>query len=204
MTRRDAADLRRSVSKAAPRLSVLVFTEGEKTEPSYLKHWHREVRSTVALEIPDQHGTPMTLVRHAREAKKLADKDERRGRGAAYDQVWCVFDRDAHPQVSQALGEARDVGINIALSNPCFELWLMLHFMDQTAYIDRATATRIAQDHLNCEKVIPRDVWDQLRPDFQQAADRAKQLSTNHELNGSPSHENPSSGVWTLIERMIA
>ena len=28
---------------------------------------------------------------------------------------------------------ARDNGIRVAISNPCFELWLVLHYAQQTA-----------------------------------------------------------------------
>src|SRR5690606_28879816 len=36
-----------------------------------------------------------------------------------------VLSEDEHPYLNQALDEARTAGIEVALSNPCFELWLL-------------------------------------------------------------------------------
>ncbi len=52
---------------------------------------------------------------------------------AAYDERWLLLDvdhRSAGPHVAnlvQTLSEARRQGVNAAICNPCFELWLLLH-----------------------------------------------------------------------------
>jgi len=52
---------------------------------------------------------------------------------AEYDERWLLLDvdhRGAGPHVAslvQTLSEARRQGINAAICNPCFELWLLLH-----------------------------------------------------------------------------
>ena len=43
------------------------------------------------------------------------------------DQVWAVFDRDKHPRFGEAVALCREHGIGVASSDPCFELWLILH-----------------------------------------------------------------------------
>ena len=43
------------------------------------------------------------------------------------DQVWAVFDRNSHPTFEQAVAKCRQAGVRTACSNPCFELWLVLH-----------------------------------------------------------------------------
>lgn len=40
-------------SNAARRQSILAFTEGKKTEPVYLAHWHR---ARVTVTIDEFHG----------------------------------------------------------------------------------------------------------------------------------------------------
>jgi hypothetical protein len=56
---------------------------------------------------------------------------------AEYDERWLLLDvdhRDAGPHVrnlAQTLSEARRQGINAAICNPCFELWLLLHREDE-------------------------------------------------------------------------
>jgi hypothetical protein len=54
------------------------------------------------------------------------------------DELWLLLDTDhytagTHLQsFTQALSEARRQGVNIALSKPCFELWLLLHHVDES------------------------------------------------------------------------
>jgi hypothetical protein len=64
-----------------------------------------------------------------------------------YDEVWVVIDREArnHPrgkQLPAALASATNEGILIALSNPAFEFWLVLHFECTTKGFADATAVR--------------------------------------------------------------
>lgn len=52
------------------------------------------------------------------------------------DEIWIVFDVDKQSgstrrtQVIQATEDACRRGWNVAVSNPCFELWLLLHVSD--------------------------------------------------------------------------
>jgi len=68
----------------------------------------------------------------AKEHKKTAEANSRREKevNLLYNSVWCVFDVDDHPRVADARQMAADNGIELAISNPCFELWLLLHFRD--------------------------------------------------------------------------
>ena len=76
---------------------------------------------------------PKTLVERAVAMKREAALEAKRKKdeNLKYDQVWCVFDIDEHPFVPEAKQQARDNGIEVAISNPCFELWALLHFRDQ-------------------------------------------------------------------------
>jgi hypothetical protein len=53
------------------------------------------------------------------------------------DQLWYCGDTDHWaaanhiPNLKQVLQHCRQAGINVALSGPCFELWVLLHFSDQ-------------------------------------------------------------------------
>ena len=85
-------------------------------------------RESVIVTIDDYHASPMQLVEEAA-AKRVIDlRAAKRGQGAPYDEYWCVFDVDEHPYLNRALELARTSGISIALSNPCLELWFLLHF----------------------------------------------------------------------------
>jgi hypothetical protein len=199
---RRGGEPRRRVSRTAGRRSLLVFTEGLKTEPIYLNHWHRVYREQVIVTIDGFHGAPLQLVQKTAERRSTDLREQRRGRGDAYSDYWCVFDIDEHPHVEQALELAEESGINVASSNPCIELWFLLHFQDQHAVIDRGTAQRRARDLLGFDKVPTPDGLAKLQGLYEEARRRAQHLDKKHELDGSPSGSNPSSGVWCLIDKI--
>jgi RloB-like protein len=102
------------------RAQLLVFVEGLRTEVQYINFWYRMNRAQVLVDIDERHGTPMTLVNAALDAKRAEQREERRNRGKAHDEYWCVFDRDEHPQFDEAVKLARENGIGIAMSTPAW------------------------------------------------------------------------------------
>jgi len=78
-------------------------------------------------------GVPFTV---ATEAASLSEqigvtgKKARRNLYEKRDQIWAVFDRDAHPRFQDAVKLCAKSGVKVARSNPCFEVWLILHFQD--------------------------------------------------------------------------
>lgn len=191
---------RRTVTAQAVRRSLLVFAEGEVTEEGYLNFYRRRHRGTVTLELGDFHGTPLPLVEAAVAAKERNEKLERRGRGAAHSEVWCVFDTDQHPYLTEAIALAATNGIQTAVSCPCIELWFLLHFNDQTAYIERHPAQSASRNLLGCEKALTIPALDELAVRFDEAKSRARGLDAKHSGDATPTPGNPSSGVWRLID----
>ena len=182
------------------RRSVLVFTEGRKTEPSYLVGWWRALRDHLDLKISPDHGTPATLVRHAAAAKARAARDAKKGRGDQYDAIWCVFDVDEHPDIDAAIRDAERMSVGIAVSNPCIELWFLLHWRDQTAYLDRHAARAAVVPMVGATKSLNAQAVQSLITRHDDAPDRARALDHMHEGNGSSPRSNPSSGAWVLID----
>lgn len=90
----------------------------------------------------------------------------------------------------------------MAVSNPCVELWFLLHFQDQHAVIDRTQVQRRVRELIGCEKVPTTDALTRLCGRYEHARNRAQKLDTEHELNGSPPGANPSSGLWRLIDHI--
>ncbi|WP_420621217.1 RloB family protein [Candidatus Poriferisodalis sp.] len=192
---------------AAPRRKtqriIRVHSEGEKTEPKYLGRWGKIRGPGLTISWGITGAAPMTLVEKARNDIR-AMKQVRRRNEVPFDEVWCVFDRDAHANVSQALNEARQSGIHVAFSDPCFELWLVLHAQEHTAPLDRITANRLARelgliDKKN-KKDVPAAAWQVLEPGYADAKARAQTLAKRHETAGSSPRSNPSSDVWRLVD----
>lgn len=177
-----------------------MFVEGLRTEDSYLTYWRRRYRDRVLVEIDPYRGGPLQLVEHAIEAKRIETREEKRGRGRPHNQVWCVFDRDVHPNFAQAIDLANRHDIKLAISNPCIELWFILHFEDRTMYLERQAAQRRAAELLGCSKVLTDTALSALAERYDQARKRATNLDEKHAGDGSPSGSNPSSGMWRLID----
>jgi len=189
----------------SPQFELLVFTEGEVTEVNYLTHLHRQVRDAVTVSIDAFHGGPLQLVEHAIDSKDADTRGEQKGRGRARDGYWCVFDTDVHPNLDQAVQLAAAHDIGIGLSNPCLELWFMLHYADQTAYLTGQEAQ--SEWHRLCGargKAVDAEVAAQLFERFAGAKVRATQLGAKHHLDGSPPGSNPSSSVWRLVDTILS
>jgi RloB-like protein len=182
--------------------SILIFTEGSKTEPIYLTHWQRLHRDRVRVVFDAFHGAPLQLVEHAaiRRAEEL--RRARRGLADAHDEYWCVFDVDEHPNIGRAVDLAAANGVSVAVTNPCIEMWFLLHFHDHAAAIDRGDAQRKSSDLLGCGKVPTQAALKDLVDRYEEARRRARALDGKHALDGSPPRSNPSSGVWRLIDRI--
>ena len=195
---------RRTVGLREPKKRVLVVAEGSKTEPQYLALIQPRCKAAlIELEIVNERATdPRSLVRRACELQHEARKEHRRTKdpNAVLEEVWCVFDVDEHHFLIEARQQARDNGIRLAISNPSFEIWLLLHFQDQTAYLERGDARHRLSRHLaGYDKTLPS--LDPLEERFESARGRAQALAPKHEGDGTHfPNDNPSSDVWRLVE----
>ena len=191
---------RRSYRQPLPR--ILIVCEGTETEPSYFMALRNREKSLIDLEI-EPGGVPKTLVEKAAALKRSANKAAKRDPNLRYDHVWCVFDIDEHPNVGEAVQQARDNGIELAISNPCFELWILLHFEDQTAHIERRALHRACVRHLpGYEKKVP---FDSLRRYYPDAVRRALSLRNWQETRGCDEYTtNPWTAVQNLTELILS
>jgi RloB-like protein len=122
--------LRRREQLRAPKRKFVIFCEGANTEPRYFDALRRQFKGAIIdIEIVRGAGVPATIAASASAELSAIRQTGRRSRQSfdKNDQVWAVFDEDAHPGVPQALQRCRTAGVGIAYSNPCFELWLILH-----------------------------------------------------------------------------
>jgi hypothetical protein len=73
------------------------------------------------------------------------------------DELWMLLDTDHYTSgthlksFTSALSSAKKLGINVALSKPCFELWLLLHHVPESevvALTAAADVVRVLRDKL--------------------------------------------------------
>jgi hypothetical protein len=106
--------------------------------------------------------------------------------------------RENHPGLKDAKEQARQNSIEVAVSNPCFEIWLILHFQDHTAWLDNNDARRVRRKLDNStDKGLNAAAYMPLVAD---AARRAVELDNRHlrDVVSFPNN-NPSSGMHRLI-----
>ncbi len=169
----------------------LLLCEGRVTERDYF-HAIRKLgglRASISIE-PCAGGLPQ-LVEEAR---------RRFSRKNAPDKVWCIADVDdfTPAQVRKAVERAAPVSeVALAISNPCFEIWALLHFEACQGFLTKEQAKRRLQKHLPAyEKRLP---FDSLAPRVSEAIARAKALA----LDGEQGWQNPSTGVHRLVESLL-
>ncbi|MDB5034783.1 MAG: hypothetical protein JWQ98_2024 [Chlorobi bacterium] len=183
---------------------LLILCEGVVTEREYFIAFCRMERNRlVEIKIGECGMVPKALVEAAVAEKKRAEQEARREKdnNLKYDEVWCCFDVDEHPNIADACQQANAHNIQLAISNPCFELWVYLHFADHRAYIDRGVVQSHCKTHLpGYVKLIP---LDQIQPNYELAVTRASELDKMHERH-STIGGNPSTGVYKLTERIRA
>ena len=191
----------RRLSLPDHRRQIVVFTEGEKTEVSYINHWASLYRRRVNVIIEKKRGVPWTLVDAAVTARRADSRQH--GRREGQDEYWCVFDVNNHPKIHDSLQRAQANDINLAVSNPCIELWFILHYRRQTGHIEGRDAQRDCGDLLDWRrKALPTPVLDVLEGRFEDAKRRAQALDEMHVGDGRQPRANPSSDVWRLVDRI--
>lgn len=138
--RRAASPARRTPTYRPSGDTFLIVTEGEKTEPNYLKALCGSLGIKAAdVNIDHPRGTdPITLTKHAIMLRDERKRTARRDKGAAYDHVWVVFDLEKpHSDRRRQAKDAKNLKgvseIKFAISDPCFEFWFLLH----ETYTDR-------------------------------------------------------------------
>ncbi len=173
---------------------LVIFCEGEVTEPGWLAGLGRSVGNR-ALDIRPGPGAPLTLVgKAATEVRRLRAEGETEG------EVWCVFDVDEHPRLPEARLVARQAGVHLAVSNPCFELWLLLHFREQPGMQHRRDVSRMLREFLpRYEKSVE---FAQTSSHLRDATKRARRLAEDASAVGEPGR-NPSTDVYLLVERIM-
>lgn len=126
-----------------------------------------------------------------KEAAKSQDPNDH------FDQVWCVFDIDEHLKIPDARQQARDNGISLVVSNPCFDLWILLHYQDLHQHTHRDRVQSACRKHIpGYDKSPP---CEELFERFNEAQKRAIALNKWH---ASRSTDSPSTNAHDLVAKI--
>lgn len=159
--------------------TFFVFCEG-KTEEAYIGFLRSKYRLPISIDakISGNSITDMYIEKYKKD-KVIHPKDKN----------YLMYDLDV-PEIAARLITIKDV--TLLCSNPCFELWYLLHLQDQFAGISSSECIRKLKYHLpNYVKGFPDNKLQTLINLRQnEAISRASKLTAL---------QNPSSGVYELI-----
>ena len=198
-----ASSFRRQQAKRAPYDMVLIVCEGEKTEPNYLQSLIDDLQLNTAniKVLKNTAGSdPRTIV-------DFALKEYRKER--EYNRVYCVFDKDRHPNYIEALDVvnrakmAKGHAIIATTSVPCFEFWFLLHFTYTTKQYDTGPGSICDNVIADLIKYLPGyakgnvDIYTATKDRLDQAIVHAKRAVKYCESVGT---DMPSTTVHELVE----
>ena len=179
----------------------MLFCEGRNTEPAYFKALRRHAfpNTLVDVKIAPGVGVPMTIAKCAKECAKSQRRNKKGASFAENDSVWAVFDRDKHPRFDEAVNLCREHDIDVARSDPCFELWLVLHEQDYDKPCSCDEVQRKLEDlrpeyDRNSAKMPD---CDNLMNRIEEAEQRAERQLSRRREEGCPCG-NPSTTVFQL------
>ncbi len=188
----------------SPQKTVYIVCEGSKTEPAYFtfmkrEKWGRRALKMVKIDNPKNVGgtDPDSLLNRAMEIQR---------HGGDFSEVWCVFDVEApgtFPNLRNSLEKARKKEIGIALSNPAFEYWLLLHFTETTSSFsngDEVTAN-LKKHWPEYRKNLAADGFRKIADGYENAVKRARLVRKNAQPSPHPTDpiSRPSTDVDLLV-----
>ena len=206
------------VSNSKPKEKIIVLAyEGNNTEAIYFETLKESARFNddliylVSLRRPknDTNSAP----KHVFNKLKKEAKDEYNFDSA--DELWMIIDRDRWNNIPEISNLCKSQGnFYLALSNPCFEFWILLHIKDLSEFSAQELASIQSNSKVSSKKTYLKSLLGQIlidgynesnpKPDrylphIDLAINRAKQLD-------NPSEEFPAklgSHVYKLVEKII-
>ena len=167
----------------------LIVTDTEATERCFFTGLHQalpeNVRNKLVIKVVETKTSTMI------------DKClELTAYNAQYRILWIVFDRDQVQGFDDIIAEAAGKGIQVGWSNPCFEIWLLLHAKDQKTAI---TTENLIKELKKCASV-----WkNYTKSDFTETQQTFLKGNTDiavKRAKGLKELQNPSTSIYKLID----
>ena len=185
----------------------VIVCEGIKTERNFFHAIRKELRlGTRQIDILHAGVTNPRGIVDAVIERRAGITDWR----PAIDTAWAVYDGVEHYRTDeadwhQALDIARPKSINLAISNPCFEFWYLIHFQDQFAWIERDAVEQLLRaNHIANYDKAACYYPEPLALLTGDAIGRARQLAVSAQRNNQElPHCLCAEGVARLVEDLL-
>jgi hypothetical protein len=229
---RIVTDIAHKFKDGKPKLYIIA-AEGYKTEANYfteLVNQYRENFNATNIHVEfidrlesgdsDPNSVYQTINQFAQIAQIYGLKEN-------YDELWLIIDTDDYENRRQSIiNIVQQCNTNslykLGLSNPCFELWLILHFVDLETgikdYISQENKDKTLKDYIEqqpikrrsriCQDLLHRIHNNEHQPYYTklieyipQAIPRAKKLGVCHP-NNSNYPQQIGTQVYELLEKL--
>lgn len=113
---------------------IVLACEGSKTEPRYFQALRAIYqKSAIQVEILDRKSVGIAETNSAaKHVIEVLNRFKKKYKLTKEDELWLLLDRDegnfSEAQLSETARLCTQKKYNLAISNPTFELWLLLHF----------------------------------------------------------------------------
>lgn len=204
-TAKVADNLERRKAKRSSYDKVLIVCEGEKTEPNYFNELIQFYElNTANVDIDGSCGSsPKSVFKRAINLWEIEDR-----KGDPFDRVYCVFDRDSHETYEETvrkISEHKPKNLfHAAVSVPCFEYWLLLHFKFTTKPYAATGASSIANEVFKeLKDVMPNytkgsiNIFSTLASQVEFAKENATRSMQHAEDNHT---DNPTTYIHDLVD----
>jgi hypothetical protein len=189
--------VRRTAGELSAATRLLIVCGAEGTEPEYIRGLNRHLRNpSVQIKVLEKGRAPAQVVDYGIRRARAAERC-----GEGYDQLWCVVDVDDytdHDSAIRTAAEQKSPEAHVIVSNPCFELWLLLHFKDVRHALGGYAGVK---PHM-AKHVPGYDKTVQFARDYAARYPEAMRRAKSLEPTGERWRANPSTAMWRLVEAM--
>ena len=188
---------------------IVIACEGSKTEPDYFESIRKELRlRTLQIIVLRHQGRtdPRSIIERVIGERQEMRRNQTWTEG---DSAWAVFDGDEHIEQSpenwrNAIALAKKQKIQLAITNPCFELWYLIHFRDHFAQISRDRVINLLGKHIPKYDKSVCVYPEPLKPLTEQAIQRAERIAEQIQQDELDEHSNPCcSGLPNLVQSLL-
>ncbi len=195
LTSRKKRPLNRNIPHLRDTKLIIVATEGQKTEKRYFDIFKTLKIQVRIIPAEDNLSAPEHVL------KKL-DKYKNDYQIGGNDELWLMTDIDrwGNKKLSEIARLCIQKGYQLAISNPCFEIWLFLHIseIDNQEITSCSSVKKLLKNLLGNYNSSNLDI-EVFRPYVNNAIERARNLHT------SQTERFPSSigtHVYKIIEKI--
>jgi hypothetical protein len=201
LTQRKKRPINRSLKTLADTRLLIIATEGRITEKQYFAQFRNQrVQVKVIPTGEDNKSSPEYVLRRLKDFRQEHELE-------VNDELWLMIDVDRwkDKKLSAVTQEAKANGFKLAVSNPCFEIWLLCHYILPT--VATASCQKITEQLDDKLKKVHKYGYnkaklntDDFKPYIKQAVQNAKQLDNN------PNARWPNqvgTHVYKIVEQLV-